>query len=78
MEARISGAASDGKLYAPPDTYVFNARLATGLKRIFYTRGSYRVEAPPGKLAIEATKGFEYEPARRKWIWRQEKRANCD
>ena len=60
LEARISGAASDGKLYAPPDSYVFNARLATGLKRIFYTRGAYRVEAPPGKLALEATKGFEY------------------
>ena len=64
VEARISGSASDGKLYAPADSYVFNARLATGLERIFYTRGSYRVEAPPGMLAIEATKGFEYEPAR--------------
>lgn len=64
VEARISGAASDGKLYAPPDSYVFNARLATGLKRIFYTRGVYEIEVPAGKLLVEATKGFEYAPAR--------------
>ncbi len=64
VEARISGAASDGKLYAPYDSYVFNARLATGLKRVFYTGGSYQIEAPAGKVSLEATKGFEYEPAR--------------
>lgn len=60
--ARISGAASDGKLYAPGDAYVFNARLASGLKRIFYTHGSYEVEIPAGKLSIDVTKGFEYLP----------------
>lgn len=62
--ARISGAASDGKLYAPPGAYVFNARLASGLKRIFYTDGSYEIQVPAGKLIIEVTKGFEYLPLR--------------
>ncbi len=64
IPARISGEASDGKLYAPSTAYVFNARLATGLKRVFYTAGSYTVEIPPSRTVIEATKGFEYEPAR--------------
>ena len=61
---RISGAASDGKLYAPEGAYVFNARLASGLKRVFYTNGSYETEVPAGKLMIEVTKGFEYLPIR--------------
>jgi TolB protein len=61
---RISGEASDGKLYAPPDTYVFNARMAAGLQRIFFADGGYTMETPPGKLIIEAHKGFEYWPAR--------------
>lgn len=62
--ARITGQASDGKLYAPPSAYVFNARMAAGLERIFFTGGQYTVEVPPGKLSIEAHKGFEYWPAR--------------
>ena len=61
---RISGAASDGKLYAPVGAYVFNARLASGLKRVFYTNGSFAIEIPAGKLVIEVTKGFEYFPIR--------------
>src|SRR5262249_6163194 len=43
---------------------VFNARMAAGLQRIFFTSGQYTVEAPPGKFVIEAHKGFEYWPAR--------------
>jgi TolB protein len=61
--ARISGEASDGKLYGPADAYVFNARLAGGLKRVFYVPGSYTVQTPAGRIIIEATKGFEYWPA---------------
>ncbi len=62
--ARISGHASDGKLWAPANAYVFNARLASGLKRIYYAEGSYEVEVPAGKLVLEVTKGFEYRPVR--------------
>lgn len=62
LPARISGSASDGRLYAPSTTFVFNARLPGGLKRIFYTPGSYQVEVPPGLLTLEVTKGFEYSP----------------
>src|SRR6185369_12094614 len=60
--ARITGHASDGKLYAPPESYVFNARMAAGLQRIFFVKGEYTVEAPAGKLVIEAHKGFDYWP----------------
>jgi TolB protein len=61
--ARIQGSASDGKLYAPADAFVINARLAEGLERIFYTSGTYTVEVPPGRVVVEAHKGFEYLPA---------------
>jgi TolB protein len=63
IPARISGTASDGKLYAPRDAFVINARLAGGLKRIFYTAGSYTAQAPPGPVTVEATKGYEFWPA---------------
>ncbi len=59
LPARISGSASDGRLYAPSTAFVFNARLPGGLKRIFYTSGSYQVEVPPGLLTLEVTKGLE-------------------
>jgi hypothetical protein len=62
VPARIAGSASDGKLYAPTTAFVFNARLTGGLKRIFHTSGSYVVEVPPGRLTLEVSKGFEYEP----------------
>ncbi|MEO7650399.1 MAG: CehA/McbA family metallohydrolase, partial [Bryobacteraceae bacterium] len=60
--ARITGHASDGKLYAPPESYVFNARLAAGLRRIFFVNGEYTADAPVGTLTIEAHKGFDYWP----------------
>jgi Tol biopolymer transport system component len=62
VSVRISGSASDGKLYGPPTAYVFNARLEGGLKRVFYTPGTYTVDVPPGPMTIEAAKGFEYWP----------------
>lgn len=62
VAARVSGSASDGKLYAPANTEVVNGRLPAGLKRVFYTAGSYQVEAPAGRMTIEVTKGFEYLP----------------
>jgi hypothetical protein len=62
--AQISGHASDGRIYGPSDSYVFNARMAAGLQRIFFTSGEYVADVPPGPLVIEAHKGFEYWPAR--------------
>jgi hypothetical protein len=66
----MSGKASDGKLYAPRDAFVINARLAgegrpgaAGLKRIFYTAGSYTAQVPPGPLRVEARRGYEFWPA---------------
>ncbi len=61
--ARISGKAADGKLYAPRDAFVINARLAGGLKRIFYTAGSYKAQVPAGAFSVEARRGFEFWPA---------------
>ena len=58
--SRIQLTASDGKFYAPPNTY---ARIAQGSREhVFHTTGSTRVEVPAGKLHIEAVKGFEYWP----------------
>jgi TolB protein len=62
--ARITGQAADGKLYAPPEAYVFNARMAAGLQRIFFVKGEYTVEAPVGRFLIEAHKGFDYWPVK--------------
>jgi hypothetical protein len=58
--ARIHGLAADGKFYTPPDTY---ARINTLRRDYFHTAGEYTLELPPGKLTIEAVKGFEYQPA---------------
>ena len=60
--SRIQLTASDGKFYAPPDTY---ARVAQGSREhVFHITGRTRVEVPAGKLHIEAVKGFEYFPER--------------
>jgi TolB protein len=58
--SRIHLAASDGKFYAPTDTY---ARITQGgLDRVFHTEGRFRVEVPVGTLRLQAVKGFEYWP----------------
>ena len=59
--ARIRGTASDGKFYAPSDAYV---RLGLQTDHFFHTSGDFTVEVPPGRMAVEALKGFEYQPAR--------------
>ncbi len=69
--ARITGHAADGKLYAPPEAYVFNARMAAGLQRIFFANGEYTADVPVGQLVIEAHKGFDY------WPIKQEVRVNA-
>jgi TolB protein len=58
--SRIHLTASDGKFYAPPDTY---ARVAQGSREhVFHMSGSTRFEVPAGKLHVEAVRGFEYVP----------------
>ncbi|MGH9658138.1 MAG: CehA/McbA family metallohydrolase, partial [Bryobacteraceae bacterium] len=60
VEARIHGRASDGKFYAPTDAY---SRLGRSALHSFHTGGEFTVEVPPGPVAIEAVRGFEYKPA---------------
>ena len=59
MAARIHLRAADGRFYAPPDAY---ARLGGANEHAFHQAGSFRLEVPVGSLAIEAVRGFEYEP----------------
>ncbi|MCC6860021.1 MAG: CehA/McbA family metallohydrolase [Bryobacterales bacterium] len=58
--ARIQGHASDGKFYAPSDAY---ARIGQYGRHAFHTPGEFTLTLPPGKITLQATKGFEYEPA---------------
>jgi len=58
--ARIQGMASDGKFYPPPEAY---SRLGIGTAHSFHTRGEFTVDVPPGRMTLEAVKGFEYWPA---------------
>jgi hypothetical protein len=59
--ARIHGLAADGKFYAPVDTY---SRITSTGEHVFHTEGEFTVELPPGRIALDAAKGFEYVPAR--------------
>ena len=65
--ARIYAPASDGKFYAPPDAY---SRLSTTRmnyrsgEHVFHTGREFTMEAPPGRMTLEALKGFERWPAR--------------
>ncbi|HZS51872.1 MAG TPA: CehA/McbA family metallohydrolase [Bryobacterales bacterium] len=59
--ARVYARAADGKTYAPPDAY---QRVGERLgEHFFHTAGRSVMQVPPGRLAIEAVKGFEYRPA---------------
>jgi TolB protein len=58
--ARILGLASDGRFYGPSDTYL-RIGVFTG-KDYFHTSGEFTMEAPPGRMTLEAVKGFEYQP----------------
>jgi TolB protein len=58
--ARIYGLASDGKFYPPSDAY---SRLGRGAEHIIHTNGEFLMEVPPGRMKIEAVKGFQYWPA---------------
>ena len=61
--ARIITKASDGKFYSALETFPVTARF-DGLRNqnILYMEGESVIEAPVGRLSIEAAKGFEYVP----------------
>lgn len=64
--ARIYADGADGKAYMPPDVYarIASTRMTRRLNgHVFHSDGDFTLEAPPGKLALEAVKGFEYHPA---------------
>ena len=58
--ARMQYLAADGKFYAPPNAY---ARLGAANRHLFHTTGEFTVEMPPGKINVEAIKGFAYQPS---------------
>jgi hypothetical protein len=58
--ARIYGRASDGKFYAPRNSY---SRIGELGEHLFHTNGEFTLEVPAGKMTLEAVKGFEYWPA---------------
>ncbi|MEM1248803.1 MAG: CehA/McbA family metallohydrolase [Acidobacteriota bacterium] len=57
--SRIHLVASDGKLYAPEETY---ARITRAGDRVFHQPGSFEIELPTGPVDVLAVKGFEFEP----------------
>lgn len=60
IASRIHLTASDGKFYAPSDTF---ARIAQGGRDfVFHTPGTFQLEVPAGTLSLQAVKGFEYWP----------------
>ncbi|MBI1895386.1 MAG: CehA/McbA family metallohydrolase [Acidobacteria bacterium] len=66
--ARIYVVASDGKFYAPHDAYARVAAVRMPYRNrdhVFHTEGEFTLEAPPGRMRIEAVKGLEYRPAAR-------------
>ncbi|MGH9720588.1 MAG: CehA/McbA family metallohydrolase [Bryobacteraceae bacterium] len=66
--ARVYAPASDTKFYPPEDAYarVSSPRMTYRLgEHTFHTEGDFTMAAPPGKMSIEAVKGFEYRPAKR-------------
>jgi dipeptidyl aminopeptidase/acylaminoacyl peptidase len=58
--ARIHGLAADGRFYAPASAYV---RYGASGRPNFYTAGDDAFDVPPGKMTVEAVKGFEFQPA---------------
>ena len=66
--ARIYANFPDGKFYAPSDAYArigFPRMLYRSGDHLFYTRGEFTIETPPGKITLEAVKGFEFWPVKK-------------
>jgi hypothetical protein len=60
VPARVHLTASDGRFYAPSNTY---ARVSQGGQdRIFHHAGEFNLEVPVGPLTLDVVKGFEYWP----------------
>src|SRR5439155_4464935 len=58
--SRVQYLASDGKFYAPADVY---SRIGESNRQFFHTEVEFTVDVPPGRMLIEAIKGFSYQPA---------------
>ena len=61
--ARIYAMASDGKTYVPEESFQRIGRLR---EHLFHTDGEFVVQVPPGRMTVEAVKGFEFFPASQK------------
>ncbi|HUG44688.1 MAG TPA: CehA/McbA family metallohydrolase [Acidobacteriota bacterium] len=57
--ARIHLTASDGKFYAPHDSY---ARTSHVGYNVFHTAGEFQLKLPAGETQLTAVKGFQYFP----------------
>ncbi len=67
--ARVSVVGEDGRAYAPEDAWMHADDSFVGSEQpfeahYFDTLGTARVEAPPGRIQVEAMKGFEYRAAK--------------
>ncbi|HUG81662.1 MAG TPA: CehA/McbA family metallohydrolase [Bryobacterales bacterium] len=62
-ESRVYMKASDGKMYAPANTYQRIAARSAN-EDVFHAPGHFTVEVPPGDLILEVVKGPEYWPSR--------------
>jgi len=67
--ARVSVVGEDGRAYAPEDAWMhaddnFVRSEQPFETHYFHTLGTASVEAPEGRITVEAMKGFEYRPAR--------------
>lgn len=63
--ARVYADGADGKAYMPTDVYarIASTRMTRRLNgHVFHASGDFTLEAPAGKLSLEAVKGFEYRP----------------
>jgi hypothetical protein len=58
--ARIHYLAADGKFYPPENAY---ARVGANNRHVIHAEGEFTAALPPGKVTVEAIKGFEYRPA---------------
>ncbi len=64
--ARVYADGADGKAYMPADVYarIASTRMTRRLNgHVFHASGEFTLEAPAGKMALEAVKGFEHRPA---------------
>ena len=59
VPARIQGAASDGKFYAPSDAY---SRIGSSISHVFHTPGHSTAQLPAGRMKLQVVRGFEYRP----------------